>query len=327
MKEYTLSTGESYRFSGGISRLRFDLDTKHRQGFTSSITGFETVKTRRNKLLCQGFQGHSEVTIAPDDEAGTFDYEFKVFATVVLTTNAGEEYQLRFPSYGLGNRRNFAIAKIDSVGDEIVITAANATESKLSEGHSQGVDLVARNVFDRDDVSAAADDRPVNIAVIIDESVSAQLAFNQEHRQAIAYLVTGVLGNKNWSIAFTTSSDRSNVHSSVNGDELLDLISGKGTGPDAYMERKEVGWTRDAIAEFRHIPGVRFLVVSDNVPAWTEDFRGDAHVICTERPEFPTKARFTVLTAPLVNALLSNSHQGYTNAVKEIGHSLRLGVK
>lgn len=327
MKEYTLSTGESYRIKGGISRLRFDLDTKHRQGFRSSITGFSTVKSRRNKLLCQGFEGHSEVTIAPNEEAGVFDYEFKVFAMVLVTTNAGEEYRLRFPSYGLGNRRNFVIAKFESIGGEIVITAANATESKLSEGHSQGVDLVARNVFDQNDVSSTGDDRPVHIAVILDESVSAQLAFNQEQRQAIAFLVTGVLGNKNWSIAFTTSSNRSTVYPSVKGDELLDLINGKGTGPDAYRERKEVGWTRDALTEFGHIPGVRFLIISDNVPAWVEDFQGDVHVICTERPEYPTKARFTVLNAPLVNALLSNNHQGYTNAVMEIGHSLRLGVK
>ncbi len=327
MKEYTLSAGEAYRFEGGIDRLSFDLDTRQKQGFRPSMTGFQDVRVRRKKLLGTGFKGHSEVVVEPELGVEAFDYSFKIFATITLSTKTGEQYQLRLPSYGLGNRSKFTIAKLEAQGDEVVITAANATDSKMSEDRTRGVDLVARNVFDQDDVTAPAEERPVNITVVVDESVSSQLAFNENQRQAMGYLVTGILGNKNWNIAVTTSSQLSGVHHQPGSEEMQKLIAGRGTGQDAYLERKEVGWTRDVIAEFGDLPGSRFLVISDSVPAWTEEFEGDAHVICKERPEFPTKARFTVLTQPLESALLANSHQGFINAVKEIGHSLRLGVK
>lgn len=315
MHEIRLSPGQTYPVPGRAFTGWLQVGLSGGLDFQVEIPDMET-RRRGAKVWLRNPAANTEITISPGYGDTHFPTGTKLFVTLHVTTESGQELQLEFPTFEVGGLKSFPAAVILPGLDAVrIVVSESVNESNLDED-SAGVRSALRRSIDRDSLPEG---RRRDVVMIVDVTSSMQNSTSREAFDAMCTFAAGVLSTSSGDrvLRLATSSE-SFVPESLSGPEAVRQLA------ERDFSAREVGWSLE-VGDLD--PEAALVVISDDLPAEVAAHPGVVHVLTQRPPVFTAGASVTVFDDKLISAVRDQNSEVLARPTRGMFDALTMGEK
>lgn len=315
MHSIRLSAGQAHDLEGPTFTGQLQVELSGGLDFEVDVPHMES-KRRGSKVAIRNPRETTEITVSPGYGHSYFPTGTKLFVTLHITPEQGEETRIEFPTFEVGGLRSFPVAVILPTEERVRLVVAETTSDTTLDEYSAGVRSALRRSIERDSLPEG---KRRDVVVIVDVSSSMPLSMDRRTFEAMCTFAAGVLS--------TNSGDRVLHLATSSAADPLEVLP----GPEAVRQLasrefpfKEVGWSRDLGSLD---PEFALVVISDDLPSEVAARGGVVHLLTPRRPAASAGHTATVFDESLITAVLEQNSMELAVPTRTMFDTLTQGEK